>query len=79
MKEASGGSLLLHHVEDMHAINQGRLIETLVELQQNVGERVAKVRLMAGTTVSLRDCVAAGTFSDRLFYRLNVIHVLVSS
>jgi DNA-binding NtrC family response regulator len=79
LKEASGGSLLLHDVEDMHAINQNRLIETLVELQQNVGKRGLTVRLIAGTTASLGQCVATGTFSDRLFYRLNVIHVLVGS
>jgi DNA-binding NtrC family response regulator len=33
------------------------------------------VRLIFGTTVSLLDRVTAGTFSDRLFYRLNVIHL----
>ena len=27
-------------------------------------------------TVSLLDRVTAGTFSDRLFYRLNVIHLM---
>jgi DNA-binding NtrC family response regulator len=35
------------------------------------------VRLMSGTTVSLLDRVASGTFSDRLFYRLNTIHLVV--
>jgi hypothetical protein len=29
-----------------------------------------------GTTVSLLDQVAAGTFSERLFYRLNIIHLM---
>jgi Sigma-54 interaction domain len=33
------------------------------------------VRLMAGTTVSLRERIADGAFSERLFYRLNIIHV----
>ena len=32
---------------------------------------------MSGTTVSLLDRVASGTFSDRLFYRLNTIHLVV--
>jgi DNA-binding NtrC family response regulator len=35
------------------------------------------VRLMSGTTVSLLDRVASGTFPDRLFYRLNTIHLVV--
>ena len=35
----------------------------------------AAVRLISGTTVSLLDRVAAGTFSERLFYRLNTIHL----
>ena len=34
------------------------------------------VRLISGTTVSLRERIAAGTFSDQLFYLLNIIHLL---
>jgi DNA-binding NtrC family response regulator len=29
----------------------------------------------SGTTVSLLDRIAAGTFSERVFYRLNIIHL----
>jgi DNA-binding NtrC family response regulator len=77
--EAGGGSLLLHQIEGLHAINQSRLIETLAELTRNVREPSRTVRLIAGTTTSLRRRVASGTFSDRLFYRLNIIHVVVPS
>ena len=78
LEAATGGSLLLTDVEDMPAIVQGRLIDTLVELQ---GARApsAAVRLMAGTTASLCQRVADGTFSERLFYRLNLIHIVAKS
>jgi DNA-binding NtrC family response regulator len=39
----------------------------------------AMARLISGTTVSLLDRVAAGTFSERLFYRLNIIHLTVGN
>ena len=36
----------------------------------------AAVRLISGTTVSLLERVAVGTFSEQLFYRLNIIHLM---
>ena len=72
---AAGGTLLLTAVEEMPASTQDRFIETLAQLQSIRDPSVA-VRLMAGTTVSLRDRIADGAFSESLFYRLNIIHVL---
>jgi transcriptional regulator of aromatic amino acid metabolism len=43
---------------------------------QSIRDPSVAVRLMAGTTVSIRDRIADGAFSERLFYRLNIIHVL---
>jgi DNA-binding NtrC family response regulator len=76
IEAASGGTLLLTGVEEMPAITQDRLIETLAQLQDARDPSVA-VRLMAGTTVSLSERIADGTFSERLFYRLNIIHVVM--
>jgi DNA-binding NtrC family response regulator len=76
IEAAAGGTLLLTGVEEMPAFVQGRFIETLDHLQDARTPPVA-VRLMAGTTVSLRERIAGGAFSERLFYRLNVIHVAV--
>ena len=59
----------------MPAIAQDRFIETLAELQ-SIREPSVAVRLMAGTTVSLHGRIADGAFSERLFYRLNIIRVL---
>jgi len=75
IEAAAGGTLLLTAVEEMPAIAQDRFIETLAELQ-SIREPSVAVRLMAGTTVSLHGRIADGAFSERLFYRLNIIHVL---
>jgi DNA-binding NtrC family response regulator len=74
---ASGGTLLLTHVEDMPTIVQRSLIETLAALQ-GARDPLATVRLVAGTTALLRDHIADGTFSEHLFYRLNVIHIVIA-
>ena len=71
---AAGGSLLVSAVEEMPASVQGTLIELLLGLE-SVRRPSAVARLIAGTTVSLLDRVATGRFSERLFYRLNTIHL----
>ena len=70
-----------HVVEDealaaMPAVVQESLIEMLAQLQRP-SDPLDAVRLIAGTTVTLHDCMIAGTFSERLFYRLNIIHVVM--
>ena len=74
---AAGGSVLISDVEEMPATVQEMLIEVLNELEFARGES-AHVRVMCGTSVSLLNCIAARTFSERLFYRLNVIHLTAS-
>jgi DNA-binding NtrC family response regulator len=71
---ATGGSVFVSAVEGLPLVVQDALIELLDELEWARGP-AAGVRLISGTTVSLFDRVAAGAFSDRLFYRLNIIHV----
>ena len=75
---AAGGSVLVSAVEDMPAAVQEALIDLLDRLQA-ARRPSAAVRLIAGTTVSLLDRTTAGTFSDRLFYRLNVIHLMTGT
>lgn len=72
---AAGGSVLVRAVEDMPAAVQEGLIDLLAELESARKTAVA-MRLISGTTVSLLDRVAAGTFSERLFYRLSIIHLV---
>ena len=73
---AAGGSVLVSAVEEMPATVQEALIELLPGLE-SAGRPAAAVRLISGTTVSLLDRIAAGRFSAQLFYRLNVIHLMV--
>ena len=74
---ARNGSLLLSDVEQMPAIVQDRLIETFACLQA-ARAPACRVRLIAGTTAILHERVAGGTFSERLFYQLNIIHVVAN-
>jgi DNA-binding NtrC family response regulator len=71
---AAGGTMLISAVEEMPSAVQDTLIELLAGPESAAGAS-GEVRLISGTTVSLLDRVAAGAFSGRLFYRLNIIHV----
>jgi transcriptional regulator with PAS, ATPase and Fis domain len=62
----------------MPAIVQDAMIDLLGGLE-SARMPSDPARLISGTTVSLVDCVAAGTFSERLFYRLNIIHLVVGN
>ena len=71
-----GGSLLITDVEHMPAFVQDCLIETFAGLQ-SAREPACRMCLIAGTTTILHDRIADGRFSERLFYQLNTIHVVV--
>jgi len=75
---AAGGTVLLSAVEEMPAAVQEALDDLLSGLE-SARRSTAAVRLISGTTVSLLDRVATGTFSERLFYRLNIIHFMVGA
>jgi DNA-binding NtrC family response regulator len=73
---AAGGTVLLSDVDEMPSAVQGLLLEVLDDLEYERAPAGA-IRLVSGTSVSLLDRVAAGTFSERLFYRLNSIHLMI--
>ena len=75
---AAGDSVLVSAVEEMPSAAQDALIDLLAALE-SARRPAAPVRLISGTTVSLLDRVAAGTFSERLFYRLNIIHLVAGA
>ena len=75
---AAGGSVLIADIEEMPPVVQDVLIELLAALELS-RDSSAAVRFICGTTESLIDRVAAGTFSARLFYRLNIIHLMVGN
>jgi hypothetical protein len=75
LDSAAGGSLLVNAVEEMPASVQDAMIDLLRDLE-SARAPSDTAQLISGTTVPLLDRVAAGTFSERLCYRLNVIHLM---
>jgi transcriptional regulator with PAS, ATPase and Fis domain len=82
LEMASGGTIFLDEIGEMTLRMQGlflRFLET-GEIQKVGAERMAtavNVRVVAATNRNLRDQIAEGQFREDLFYRLNVIHLVV--
>lgn len=80
---ADGGTLLLDEVSEIKMDLQAKLLRAIQEKEfEKVGnpETVhVDVRIIATTNRQLREEVAAGTFREDLFYRLNVVPIHVPS
>ncbi len=79
--EADGGTLFLDEIGDMPMAVQARLLRVLQEnevrpLGSNTVRKV-DARVIAATHVDLEAAVAEGKFRQDLFYRLNVVRLLV--
>src|SRR6266545_4406419 len=82
LEMARGGTMFLDEIGEMTLRMQGLLLRFLEtgEIQKVGAERVVhapNVRVIAATNRNLREQIAQGQFREDLFYRLNVIHIVV--
>jgi transcriptional regulator with PAS, ATPase and Fis domain len=82
LEMADQGTIFLDEIGEMTLRMQGLLLRFLEtgELQKVGADRIAgrvDVRVVAATNRNLRDMIGQGTFREDLFYRLNVIHLVV--
>ena len=82
LEMADRGSIFLDEIGEMTLRMQGLLLRFMEagELQKVGADRITanvSVRVIAATNRNLRDMIAEGTFREDLFYRLNVIHLIV--
>jgi DNA-binding NtrC family response regulator len=82
LEMARNGTIFLDEIGEMTPRMQGLLLRFLEtgEIQKVGAEQVAlaaNVRVIAATNRNLRDLIAQGLFREDLFFRLNVIHIIV--
>jgi DNA-binding NtrC family response regulator len=80
-EQANGGTIFLDEIGDMDLAAQAKVLRVLEEGRvQRVGGTATipiDVRVLAATNKDLEKEVAAGSFRDDLYYRLNVIPIRV--
>ena len=82
LETAHNGTVFLDEIGEMTLRMQGLLLRFLEtgELQKvgaDGGGHHVNVRVIAATNRNLREMITQGTFREDLFYRMNVIHLVV--
>ncbi len=76
---AQAGTVFLREVGKLGPGLQRRLSERLATLKTRPGaEQRLRRRVISSSSIPLESRVQDGTFDARLFYRLNVIHMVIS-
>ena len=83
LEQAHGGTLFLDEIADMPIATQARILRVLTDqsFTRVGGTRVVKVdvRVVSATARDLTQEIAEGRFREDLYYRLNVVPVLIPS
>lgn len=78
-EEASGGTLLLDEISEMHPSLQAKLLRVLQEKEvTRIGNNEAvkvDVRIIATSNRNLEQSVQKGEFREDLYFRLNVVNI----
>lgn len=81
LERASGGTLVLDHVDDLSPTIQAKLLRAIEEgrIQRlgESGERKVDVRYVATSRGPLKEAMTRGSFRDDLYHRLSVITIPV--
>ncbi len=76
-----GGTLLLDEIGDLPLTIQAKLLRVLQDkAYERVGDlktRKANVRIISATNVDLESAIETGRFREDLFYRLNVVEIVI--
>ena len=80
-EQADGGTLLLDEIGNLPLAGQAKLLRVLetgsFERLGSTRTRSVKVRVLSATNADLRAMVRAGSFREDLYYRLNVIELVL--
>ncbi|WBH16575.1 nitrogen assimilation response regulator NtrX [Sphingomonas radiodurans] len=83
LEQAHGGTLFLDDIADMPITTQGRILRVLTDqsFTRVGGTRIVRVdvRVVSATARDLTHEIAEGRFREDLYYRLNVVPVLIPS
>ncbi|KQR83935.1 nitrogen assimilation response regulator NtrX [Sphingomonas sp. Leaf343] len=81
LEQAHGGTLFLDEIADMPVATQARILRVLTDqsFTRVGGSRVVKVdvRVVSATSRNLTGEIAEGRFREDLYYRLNVVPVIL--
>ncbi len=80
-EQAEGGTLLLDEIGELPLLMQTKLLRVLQEREfKRVGDaqtRKSDVRIICASNRNLEALVAAGSFREDLYYRINVVQLLL--